>query len=137
MVSRSALWGNQMSLSAAELAAMIMEADDLGIESITVREWKGADGKPMTVGIRTLTVGDRDAFEAEMLRAKESGYASMENFRAKYLSRCLCHPETGELLFVDPAELGRKSAKVVSRLFDKAIKANAMSQEDVEELAKN
>jgi hypothetical protein len=126
-----------MSLSAAELAAMIMQADDLGIETVTIPEWKTADGKPMVVGIRTLTVGDRDSFEAEMLRAKESGYASMENFRAKYLVRCLCHPESGDLLFTDPADLAKKSSKVVSRLFDKATKRNAMSQEDVDELAKN
>ena len=128
-----------MSLSAAELAALIMDADDLGIITLTVKEWKLPDGSPMTLGIRVLTVGDRDAFEGEMLRAKESGYASMENFRAKYLARCLCHPETGERLFSDEqiSQLGQKSSKVISRLFDRAMKHNAMTQDDVEELAKN
>jgi len=126
-----------MPLSADDLAKLIAECDDLGIETVTVKEWKGPDGQPVVVGIRILKAGDRDSFEAEMLRAKEAGYASMENFRSKYLARCLCDPHTGSLLFSDPEPLAKKSAKVISRLFDRAMKINAMSASDVEELAKN
>lgn len=125
-----------MALTAAELAAQIMAADDLGILKVAVKEWPGSDGEPMTLGIRVMTVGERDAYEREWMGKRESG---IENFRTKFLARCLCHPENGERLFTDEqvAQLAGKSAKVVSTLFDKAMKHNAMSEADVEELAKN
>lgn len=125
-----------MALTAAELAAQIMAADDLGILKVTVKEWPGQDGKPMALGIRVMTVGERDAYEREWIGKRESG---IDNFRTKFLARCLCHPESGERLFTDEQveKLASKSAKVVSTLFEKAMKHNAMSEEDVEELAKN
>jgi len=125
-----------MALTAAELAAQIMAADDLGILKVAVKEWPGSDGEPMTLGIRVMTVGERDAYEREWMGKRESG---IENFRTKFLARCLCHPENGERLFTDEqvAQLAGKSAKVVSTLFDKAMRHNAMSEADVEELAKN
>jgi hypothetical protein len=125
-----------MALTAAELAAQILAADDLGILKVTVKEWPGSDGKPMTLGIRVMTVGERDAYEREWIGKRETG---IDNFRTKFLARCLCHPESGERLFTDDqvASLASKSAKVVSTLFDKSMKHNAMSESDVEELAKN
>ncbi len=125
-----------MALTAAELAAQIMAADDLGILKVVVKEWPGQDGKPMTLGIRVMTVGERDAYEREWIGKRESG---IDNFRTKFLARCLCHPESGERLFTDEQveKLASKSAKVVSTLFEKAMKHNAMSEADVEELAKN
>lgn len=125
-----------MALTAAELAAQIMAADDLGILKVAVKEWPGQDGKPMTLGIRVMTVGERDAYEKEWIGKRETG---IENFRTKFLARCLCHPESGERLFTDEQieRLASKSAKVVSTLFEKAMSHNAMSEEDVEELAKN
>ena len=125
-----------MALTAAELAAQIMAADDLGILKVVVKEWPGQDGTPMTLGIRVMTVGERDAYEREWIGKRETG---IDNFRTKFLARCLCHPETGERLFTDEQveKLASKSAKVVATLFDKAMKHNAMSESDVEELAKN
>jgi hypothetical protein len=120
-----------MALTVEELAAQIMAAEDLGILKVNVKEWGG-----MTLGIRVMTVGERDAYEREWIGKRETG---IDNFRTKFLARCLCHPETGERLFSDEKveELAGKSAKVVSKLFDKAMKHNAMSEGDVEELAKN
>jgi len=120
-----------MTLTVEELAAQILAAEDLGILKVTVKEWGGA-----TLGIRVMTVGERDAYEREWIGKRETG---IDNFRTKFLARCLCHPETGARLFSDEKveELAGKSAKVVSRLFDKAMKHNAMSESDVEELAKN
>lgn len=125
-----------MALTAAELAAQILAADDLGILKVKVKEWPDADGKPMTVGIRVMTVGEKDAYEREWMGNREKG---IDNFRTKFLARCLCHPETGERLFSDDQidALAKKSARVVSTLFDRATKHNAMSEADVEELAKN
>lgn len=125
-----------MALTAAELAAQILASDDLGILTVKVKEWKDGDGKPMSLGIRVMTVGERDAYEREWIGKRETG---IENFRTKFLARCLCHPETGERLFTDEQieSLASKSARVVSTLFEKAMKHNAMSDADVEELAKN
>lgn len=125
-----------MALTAAELAAQILASDDLGILTVKVKEWKDGDGKPMSLGIRVMTVGERDAYEREWIGKRETG---IENFRTKFLARCLCHPETGERLFTDEQieALASKSARVVSTLFEKAMKHNAMSEADVEELAKN
>jgi hypothetical protein len=120
-----------MPLTAAELAAQILAAHDLGILRVKVKEWND-----MELGIRVMTVGERDAYEREWIGKRETG---IENFRAKFLARCLCHPESGERIFTDEqvGELAAKSAKVVSTLFDKAMTHNAMSEQDVEELAKN
>lgn len=125
-----------MALTVEELAAQIMAAEDLGILKVTVKEWADKDGKPLSLGIRVMTVGERDAYEREWIGKKETG---IENFRTKFLARCLCHPETGDRLFTDEQieKLAGKSAKVVSKLFDKAMRHNAMTSDEVEELAKN
>jgi len=125
-----------VALTAAELAAQIMAADDLGILKVKVKEWPDAEGKPMTLGIRVMTVGERDAYEREWIGNRDKG---IDNFRTKFLARCLCHPDSGDRLFTDEQieKLASKSAKVVSTLFERAMKHNAMSEADVEELAKN
>jgi len=125
-----------MSLSVSELAAQILAADDMPVLRVTVKEWKGGDGKPLVLGIRVMTVEERDSYEREWIGNKEKG---VDNFRTKYLARCLCHPESGERLFDEKGieGLARKSAAVVSKLFEKAMNHNAMTENDVEELAKN
>jgi hypothetical protein len=123
-------------LSVSELAAQILAADDLPVLKVTVREWKGADGKPLVLGVRVMTVEERDSYEKEWVGKKETG---IDNFRTKYLARCLCHPESGERLFDEAGieQLAKKSAAIVSKLFEKALKHNNMTETDVEELAKN
>ena len=123
-------------LSVSELAAQILAADDLPILKVTVREWKGGDGKPLVLGVRVMTVEERDSYEKEWIGNKERG---IDNFRTKYLARCLCHPESGERLFDEAGieQLAKKSAAIVSKLFEKAMKHNNMTETDVEELAKN
>jgi len=125
-----------MSLSVADLAKQILDADDLPILKVTVREWKGRDGKPLVLGVRVMTVEERDSYEKEWVGKKETG---IDNFRTKYLARCLCHPGSGERLFDEAGieQLAKKSAAIVSKLFEKALKHNNMTETDVEELAKN
>jgi hypothetical protein len=125
-----------MSLSVADLAKQILDADDLPVLKVTVREWKGGDGKPLVLGVRVMTVEERDSYEKEWIGNKERG---IDNFRTKYLARCLCHPESGERLFDEAGieQLAKKSAAIVSKLFEKALKHNNMTETDVEELAKN
>jgi hypothetical protein len=125
-----------MPLSVEELAAQILASDDLSVLKVTVKEWKDKDGKPLVLGIRVMTVEERDSYEQEWIGNKERG---IENFRTKYLARCLCHPESGDRLFDEEGikRLAKKSSAVVTKLFDRAMKHNNMTESDVEELAKN
>ena len=105
----------------------ILAVQDLNVLKVHVKEWGG------DVYIRCMTVGERDAYECEWLANKERG---VPNYRSKFLARCLCDKE-GARLFTDAEveQLASKSISVVNRLFNKAMKHNAMSMEDVEELA--
>jgi hypothetical protein len=107
----------------------ILAADDLGLLELKVKEWGGS------VFIRIMTCGERDAYENEWVKNKERG---VENFRTKFLAKCLCD-EKGERLFSDAEvdQLARKSAKVMARVWAKAMEHNALTDQDVEELAKN
>lgn len=110
-------------------AEQILAADDLGLLEVKVKEWGGS------VFIRVMTVGELDAYQREWVGKRDTG---VDNFRAKFLARCLCD-EKGQRLFTDEQveQLAAKSAKVVGRLFDKAAAHNAITDKDVEELAKN
>jgi len=107
----------------------ILAADDMGLKEVEVPEWGG------NVFVRVMTVGERDSYENEWIVNKNKG---VENFRSKFLQRVLCD-EKGELLFT-AAEidlLAGKSARVITRIWEAAMKHNALSDGDVEELAKN
>lgn len=107
----------------------ILAADDMGLLEVPVPEWGGS------VYVRVMSVGERDSYENDWIVNKNKG---VENFRSKFLQRVLCD-ETGKLLF-ETGELDKlagKSAKVMSRLWQKAMEHNAITDADVEELAKN
>lgn len=107
----------------------ILAADDMGLLEINVPEWGG------TVFVRVMTVGERDSYENDWMVNKSSG---VENFRSKFLQRVLCD-ESGELLFkADEINLlAKKSARAITRVWDAAMKHNALTDSDVDELAKN
>ena len=107
----------------------IVAANDLGLLKVTVPDWGG------DVFIRVMTVGERDAYEREWIGKRETG---IDNFRAKFLARCLCD-ENGKRLFSDEEVglLASKNARTCSMLWSKAMSHNAITNDDVEELAKN
>ena len=108
----------------------ILQADDLQSEQVAVPEWGG------DVIISTLTGTDRDAYEAGILTSE--GKMDYRNLRAKLLARCIVD-ESGKRLFneSDVAALGKKSAAALDRCFSVASRLNAVSDSDLEELAKN
>ena len=114
-----------MSLTADQILA----SDDLGLKKLHVREWGG------DVYIRVMSVGERDDYERMWIGKKDSG---VDNFRTEYLARVLCD-EKGELLFSREkvAQLAKKSGAVMGRLFDEAMKHNAMTEADVQEMGKS
>ena len=107
----------------------ILAADDMGLKEVDVPEWGGS------VFLRVMTVGERDSYENDWMINKSKG---VENFRSKFLQRVLCD-EKGELLFTasEIDLLAKKSARVITRIWDAAMKHNALTDDDVEELAKN
>jgi hypothetical protein len=107
----------------------ILGAVDTQTLKVEVPEWGG------DVYLRVMTVGERDEYENEWLRSKDRG---MANFRTKFLGKCLCD-EKGVRLFTDAelGELAKKSATVMNRLWNEAMKFNALREEDVEQIAGN
>ena len=108
-------------------AEQILAAADAKTFEVSVPEWGGE------IYIRVMSVGERDAHELEWLRCKEKG---VPNFRTKFLARVISDKD-GNRLFNDHQidALSKKSGSVMSRLFNEAMKFNAVSEEDVEELA--
>ncbi|NBW23033.1 MAG: hypothetical protein EBR82_85325 [Caulobacteraceae bacterium] len=114
-----------MSLSKDQIFA----AEDTGLLKVHVPEWNG------DVYIRVMSVGERDAYENEWQRKKDTG---VDDFRTKFLVRCLVD-ENGVRLFDngDVAKLATKSARVMNRLWMAAMEHNSLSDTSIEELAKN
>ncbi len=111
----------------------ILQADDLEMEVVKVPEWGGE------VLVRGLTGTERDAFEGSIitLKGKQSSM-NMQNVRAKLVARSIVD-EYLERLFsdADVEALGKKSAAALDRVFSVAQRLSGVSDEDVEELAKN
>ena len=111
----------------------ILAADDLKSQKVATPEWGGE------VIVKTLTGEERDSLEAAIVSSNgKSVVQNRENIRAKLLVRSLVD-EQGQRLFTDTevSALGRKSGKVLDRLFDIATDLSKVTPSDVEELAKN
>ena len=115
----------------------ILGADDRESITVEVPEWGGS------VQLIAMTACQRDAFEASIVDLKggaktKTNSKLLVNFRARFISSCIVD-DNGKRLFTDKdiVELGKKSAKPISRLFDKCQEINGMTDDDVEELEGN
>jgi hypothetical protein len=102
----------------------ILSVNDRPTETVDVPEWGGS------VILRTMSGLERNDYDASnMKRVGDSYEADTSNMYAKLLSRCLID-EDGKPLFTeaDFGRLGTKSAKVLSRLFDKASAMNGLGR---------
>jgi len=104
---------------------------------------KAADAKIITVAcpelggdvcIRLMSVGDRDSYELKLLEAEGK---AIPDFRSELLARTLCD-EQGDLLY--PGEEGvealrRRSSDVMHKLWQEALKHNALTEEEIKQLA--
>ncbi|MGA9851840.1 MAG: hypothetical protein WBR15_02795 [Gammaproteobacteria bacterium] len=108
----------------------ILAADDLKKETVHVPEWGG------TVFVRTMSGLERDQWESVLLHATQSD--KFDNLRATLVAKTACN-ETGERLFTDADidALGKKSAAALTRVYEVALKVNALTREVREELLKN
>lgn len=111
----------------------ILAAPDIQEEIVPVPEWGG------DVIVRGLTGAQRDAFEASVVEQKgKKTEMKLDNIRARLVALSIVD-EKGKRLFsdADVVALGKKSARPLQRLWDKARELSGLSDDDVEELAKN
>lgn len=108
---------------------VILSVDDRKIERVAVPEWGG------DVCVRVMSGAERDSFESQMLARKGGADVSI---RAPLAAVTLCD-EAGRRLFTpaDVEALGEKSGTALDRVFNAAIRINAMGKADVEALEKN
>jgi hypothetical protein len=108
------------------LADEILNADQSQSLKVNVPEWK------CDVWIRTLPLGDLQAWELDCLRSKGEG---VDEYRTRYLSKCLVDSD-GRPLFSNE-QLKKLSGKVGARLFRIAQKHNDLDEKEIEEIGKN
>lgn len=111
----------------------ILNAADGQSERVMVPEWGGE------VIVRALTGAERDAFEAALTeRRGRRVEMRLENVRARLVAMCAID-EQGDALFYpsDVELLGQKSAAALQRVFEVCQRLSGLTDQDVEELAKN
>lgn len=126
-------------LKRKDLNAVAVSGADIKREYVPTPEWAdiGDDPDTVFVCIRALTGSERDAYEASVVSIKgKDRQLNLVNVRAKLVSKVLIDPETGERLYSDAevAELGKRSAAVLDRIFDAARKLSGLTEDDVKEL---
>jgi hypothetical protein len=111
----------------------IFAAQDRAFEDVDVPEWGGM------VRIAVITGTDRDAYEASMYEMKGKEIKlNRDDMRAKLLARAIVDEDLKRIFTdADIRELGKKSSKVIDRLFTVAQRLNGMTDESVKELEKN
>ncbi len=110
----------------------ILAAEDLPFRDVDVPEWGGI------ARIRTMTGGERDAFETSIYDTDGTGVKlNRTDFRAKLLSKVLVD-DKGARLFTDKeiSQLSGKSAKAIQRLFDVAQEINGISKAEQDAIEK-
>lgn len=110
----------------------ILAANDLPTKDVPVPQWGGS------VRVRSLTGAERDQFELDVLTARRDGKISPGNIRARYVAMCVVGEDGANLFTADDVEaLGRKSATVLDKIYQEVLQFNALTEDDVDELAGN
>ncbi len=111
----------------------IEKINDRQFEDVEVPEWKSM------VRVKGLTSVERDEFEDSRRVGKgKKERMNLVNFRAAFLVRAIVDQDFKRLWDDKGATvLGRKSALVLSRLFNIATRLSGMTDEDVEEMESN
>lgn len=110
----------------------ILGAADSQTETVDVPEWGGK------VTVRSLTGREADDYQNSLRKFVNGQIVVQPNSRAKLVVRALVD-DTGARLFSDKdaEQLGRKSAKVLDRLWDVAARLSGLSEAEQEEIEGN
>lgn len=117
----------------------ILDADDKRLDPVEIPEWPDENGNPGIVYVRSLTGTERDHYEQSTMAMRGSTVIpKLEHARARLIVLTACD-ETGERLFTtdDVRALGRRNARPIERLFDKAREMAGLTAQDLEELVGN
>lgn len=102
-------------------------ADDLTYEPVEVPEWGG------TVLVRGLTGTERARFEGAMVRNPKR--INLEDYQARLVVSCLVDGKGNQLYSArEVANLGRKSAVALNRVYEVAQRLSGLTDEDADEL---
>ena len=106
------------------------------VHTMTVEEWGG------DIGLKHMTAGERDAYELSNLDFEgDKPEQRRENFRARLVAHCMCDVD-GVLVYADKkgeikdgavAELAKRGAKVISRIWERAAEINGLSEQAAKE----
>lgn len=104
---------------------------EMRTETVPVPEWGG------DIIIKELTGRERDEWEASF-QGKKKGEINWTNFRARLIVACAVD-EAGQPLFYpsDVDLVGELSAAALDRVFSAARRLSGLSDQDIDELAKN
>jgi hypothetical protein len=115
----------------------ILGVEDLPVELIDVPEWGGQ------LRLRGPTVAELDEWDDSVTQRKvEDGKVTItqdfKNHKAKLVVKCLVD-EDGDRLFIDEdaERLGRKSPKVISRIYQRLMVLCGRAEEAQKEIEKN
>lgn len=103
---------------------------DMECETVDVPEWGGS------IRLRVFAGFQRDRWTASLYGA--DGKLNVENIQARLIALCAVD-EHGRPMFSgerDISELSRRSAVVLDRLFEVAVRINKLGPKDVDELKK-
>lgn len=111
----------------------VMQANDMVTEEVPVPEWGGK------ILVRTLTGIELNQFQQDSMAPKGSKKAAdLHNSYARLIALCAIDAQGQRLFYPKDVELlGEKSAAALSRVAQVCMRINNLTQEDVEELAKN
>lgn len=119
----------------------IVQAEDQQYDEVAVPEWAppgSPDPDAWVLKLKGMNGTERDRFEASMAPRGNSKKPNMENFRARLVVQCAVDAG-GNRMFNsgDVKMLGAKSAKALSRVFDKCQELNGLTDADVDELTED
>lgn len=111
----------------------ILEKKDIVTEDVEVTAWGG------WVCVKSLSGKERDKWERDIVEVKGKTVVTKDNIRAKLVALSVVNPETLKPIFeaADVEALGAKNAAALDTIYTVASRLSKVSEEDVEELAKN
>jgi hypothetical protein len=108
----------------------ILDADDLPLEEVEVPEWGGS------VYVRSMNGFERQEFDTWLMETQDD--PNRTNMRGVVVCSCTTDADGVRLFTAEDAEaLGKKSAEALNRVFDVAMRLNALSADAVEDIAEN
>lgn len=110
----------------------IINVVDVSTEKVDIPEWKGC------VYVKTMTGAERDAFEQRVHDQKANNKINITGIRSLLLALTICDDAGKNLFSKDEVDkLDKKSAKVISNIFEISQRMNGIGEQEIDELAKN